>query len=133
MKLATMKDGSRDGQLIVVSRDLSTAVLAGNIAGTMQQALDNWERGEPGLLKLYAELNQGSAANSFELDQHTLAAPLPRSFQYLDGACYVSHIRRNRQARGDALPADIYDAPLIYQGISHGFMRKSQPSRMMCQ
>lgn len=126
MKLASLK-GGRDGQLIVVSRDLTIAVEAGNVADTLQHALDEWEQAEPKLQALYDELNAGSAGDAFSLDMDKLAAPLPRSYQYLDGACYISHIRRNREARGDALPDDILDAPLIYQGISHGFMAWNDP------
>ncbi len=126
MKLASLKEG-RDGKLIVVSRDLSTAVDASAIASTLQAALDNWETAAPQLQSLYEALNDGSASDSFALDMNSLAAPLPRSFQYLDGACYISHIRRNREARGDTLPDDILDAPLIYQGISHDFHAWNDP------
>lgn len=126
MKLASLKDG-RDGRLVVVSRDLATAAPATGIAATLQQALDNWEAVESGLQAMYDALNAGTASHVIDLDTGALAAPLPRSYQYLDGACYISHIRRNREARGDALPGDILDAPLIYQGISHGFMAWNDP------
>lgn len=129
MKLASMKNG-RDGAMVVVSRDVKTAVHAGAGAPTMQAALDDWETLEPALQALYAALNNGAAENAFALDFNALAAPLPRAYQYLDGACYVSHIRRNRAARGDSLPDDILDAPLIYQGISHGFMAWNEPVRL---
>lgn len=121
MKLASLK-ANRDGALIVVSRDLKTAVRLNDIAPTMQSALDNWSDVEPQLQKAYDALNSGAAEDAFTLDLQQLAAPLPRSYQYLDGACYLSHIRRNREARGDTLPDDILDAPLVYQGISHGFL-----------
>ena len=120
MKLASQKSG-RDGVLIVVSRDLKTAAYGGPDAPTLQAALDNWEMVSPKLEDIYAALNKGHADGAFELDMGTLAAPLPRTYQYLDGACYVSHIRRNREARGDTLPGDILEKPLIYQGISHGY------------
>lgn len=126
MKLASLKSG-RDGALIVVSRDLKTAVSAGAVAATMQDALDRWDEISPQLDELSRALNAGDAEGSFALDMEKLAAPLPRSYQYLDGACYISHIRRNRQARGDALPDDILDAPLIYQGISHGYGAWNDP------
>jgi fumarylacetoacetate (FAA) hydrolase len=128
MKLASLKSG-RDGQLIVVSKDLSRAVSAAPIAATMQQLLDEWDERAPALEDLSRRLNAGEAEGSFALDLNTLAAPLPRAYQYLDGACYVSHIRRNREARGDALPADILEAPLIYQGISHGYGAWNEPIR----
>lgn len=129
MKLASRKSG-RDGTLLVVSRDLKTAVEAGAIAPTLQAALDNWEQVEGHLQEVYQALNQGHAAGAFALQLDTLAAPLPRSYQYLDGACYLSHIRRNRAARGDSLPDDILQAPLVYQGISHGFMAWNDPIRL---
>lgn len=126
MKLASRKSG-RDGVLLVVSRDLSQAVEAGPIAPTLQAALDNWESVESALNELYQALNQGLAEGAFALHLDELAAPLPRSYQYLDGACYLSHIRRNRQARGETLPDDVLEAPLVYQGISHGFMAWNDP------
>ncbi len=101
MKLASMKNG-RDGALVVVSRDVKTAVDASAVAPTMQAALDDWETLEPALQALFAALNNGTAENAFALDFNALAAPLPRAYQYLDGACYISHISRNRAARGDS-------------------------------
>lgn len=120
MKLASLKFG-RDGELIVVSKDLKTAQKASSISPTMQSLLDDWESLAPQLMDVYEALNNGTSNDSFVLDLSTLAAPLPRAYQYLDGACYVCHIRRNREARDDTLPDDIMDAPLIYQGISHGY------------
>lgn len=121
MKLASMRQG-RDGALIVVSRDLSMAVSAASIAPTLQDALDRWSEVEGVLQALYDKLNAGQVKDAFPLNLDELAAPLPRSYQFLDGAAYASHITRNRKARGEALPDDFYDKPLVYQGISHGFM-----------
>lgn len=129
MKLASLKSG-RDGELVVVSRDLSQAVKAAPVAVTMQQALDSWDTVNGQLQELYDALNAGNCNDAFDLELDGLAAPLPRSYQYLDGACYLSHIRRNRAARGDSLPEDIFDAPLVYQGISHGFMSWNDPIRL---
>ncbi|MCP4318719.1 MAG: fumarylacetoacetate hydrolase family protein [Hyphomicrobiales bacterium] len=126
MILASLKSG-RDGELIVVSRDMKKAARATGIASTMQVLLDDWDARAPGLQDIYTALNIGRAENSFELDMNALAAPLPRAYQYLDGACYISHIRRNREARGDTLPDDILDAPLIYQGVSHGYGAWNDP------
>ncbi len=128
MILASLKSG-RDGELIVISRDMKVAASAAGIASTMQALLDSWDAHAPRLQNIYTALNDGTAEHSFELDMNALAAPLPRAYQYLDGACYVSHIRRNREARGDKLPDDILDAPLIYQGISHGFGAWNDPIR----
>lgn len=126
MKLASLK-GGRDGQLIVVSRDLRTAAKANGIAPTLQALLDDWDALSPAAEALYAALNAGTEKDGFMLNLDDLAAPLPRAFQYLDGACYISHIRRNRQARGASLPADIMEAPLIYQGISYGYGAWNDP------
>ncbi|MFM0662917.1 fumarylacetoacetate hydrolase family protein [Paraburkholderia sediminicola] len=121
MKLASLRSG-RDGELIVVSRDLKRAVKAGPTASTMQEALDDWDVKESHLQRLYASLNRGETEGQFLLEHEILSAPLPRSYQYLDGAAYISHIRRNRAARGEPLPDDLLDRPLVYQGISHGFL-----------
>lgn len=129
MKLASIKKG-RDGSLIVVSKDTKTAAHATHIAKTIQAALDDWDMVSSGLEALYDDLNAGTCVDAFALEMDGLAAPLPRAFQYLDGACYISHISRNRAARGDSLPDDILDAPLIYQGISHGFMAWNDPIRL---
>lgn len=126
MKLASLKSG-RDGELIVVSRDLKTAAKATGIAPTLQSALDGWDQASPKLQTLSDALNNGTAKDAFEFEMKAVAAPLPRAYQYLDGASYVCHIRRNREARGDTLPDDIYDAPLIYQGISYGFGAWNDP------
>jgi fumarylacetoacetate (FAA) hydrolase len=121
MKLASLKSG-RDGELIIVSKDLRTAVAAGAVAPTMQYALDNWNNVHSKLDEIYRALNLGKVSSAFALDISALAAPLPRSYQYLDGAAYASHIQRNRAARGEAVPDDFYQKPLVYQGISHGFL-----------
>ncbi|MEO1795833.1 MAG: fumarylacetoacetate hydrolase family protein [Pseudomonadota bacterium] len=126
MKLASLKNG-RDGRLIVVSRDLSSA--APGPAPTMQALLDDWDTHAPAAEAVYAALNTGQCTDAFDFDINAVAAPLPRAYQYLDGACYVCHIRRNREARGDTLPGDIMDAPLIYQGISHGYGAWNDPIR----
>jgi len=121
VKLASLK-GGRDGELVVVSRDLERAAAVRDIAPTLQSALDDWADVEQDLATVYRLLNEGDAPGAFDLDLDDLGAPLPRAFQFLDGASYVSHIRRNREARGDSLPDDIFDKPLVYQGISHGFL-----------
>ncbi len=121
MKLASKKNG-RDGSLIVVSKDTKKGVSATHIAPTLQAALDDWDNLSPKLEALYESLNISNLVGSYDLDLNELAAPLPRAYQYLDGACYLSHIRRNRKARGDDIHDDILKLPLVYQGISHGFM-----------
>ncbi|MEH6588315.1 MAG: fumarylacetoacetate hydrolase family protein [Halioglobus sp.] len=121
MKLASLKSG-RDGQLVVVSRDLSTAVVAENIALTLQAALDDWRNIAPALENLYRQLNAGDAENSFEFDATNCAAPLPRAFHWADGSAYVTHVELVRKARGAELPDSFWSDPLIYMGASDAFI-----------
>jgi fumarylacetoacetate (FAA) hydrolase len=92
MKLATLRDGSRDGQLAVVSRDLTTAHFASGIAGRMQQLLDDWLFIAPQLDDLYQTLNEGRARHAFPFDPAQCMAPLPRAYQWADGSAYVNHV-----------------------------------------
>ena len=101
MKLATYKDGTRDGQLVVVSRDLSTAHYATGIATRMQQALDDWGFIAPQLQDLYETLNNGKARHAFPFDPALCMAPLPRAYQRLTGAAYASHAILLGEGDGD--------------------------------
>jgi fumarylacetoacetate (FAA) hydrolase len=118
MKLATLNDGARDGQLAVVSRDLKTAHIADGIAPTLQAALDDWAFIAPQLEALYAELNAGRARRPFDFDPARCMAPLPRAFQWADGSAYVNHVELVRRARGADMPASFWEEPLMYQGGS---------------
>lgn len=129
MKLASKRHG-RDGALLVVSKNLEKALQVPSIAPTLQYALDNWQAVKGPLDELYHSLNTGQVEGEFALDLSTLGAPLPRCYQYLDGACYASHIQRNRAARGETVPEDFFEKPLVYQGISHGFMGWNEPIRL---
>lgn len=91
MKLASLKDGSRDGALVVVSRDLTRAVAAAAIVPTMQAALENWAEVEPALQALYRRLNLGDAAGAFDFDPAKAAAPLPRAYQFVDASAFLNH------------------------------------------
>jgi fumarylacetoacetate (FAA) hydrolase len=122
MKLATYKDGSRDGQLVVVSRDLSTAHYATGIANKMQQALDDWGFIAPQLVDLYETLNLGKARHAFPFDPAMCMAPLPRAYQWADGSAYINHVELVRAARGAEVPDSFYKDPLMYQGGSDDFM-----------
>ncbi len=122
MKLATYKDGSRDGQLIVVSRDLTTAHFATGIASRMQQLLDDWNFLSPQLQDLYVTLNQGKARHAFDFVPEMCAAPLPRAFQWADGSAYLNHVELVRKARKAEVPASFYEDPLMYQGGSDDFL-----------
>lgn len=98
MKLATMRDGSRDGQLVVVSRDLTQAHYASAVAHTLQQALEDWNFLAPQLQDLYGELNAGRARHAFALDAAQCLAPLPRAYAWVSGCPYPSHLERCAQA-----------------------------------
>jgi fumarylacetoacetate (FAA) hydrolase len=123
MKLATLKsDASRDGRLIVVSRDNKRAVLAEHIAPSLREAVENWGRCRLGLEKIYRELNAGSVAGEFPVDQKELHSPLPRSFQWADGSAFLHHVKLVRKARGAEMPPSFLTTPLMYQGGSDTFL-----------
>ena len=132
MKLATYKDGSRDGQLVVVSRDLGLAHFATRTASRLQQVLDDWNFLSPQLQDLYVSLNQGRARHAFAFEPRQCMAPLPRAFQWADGSAYPSHLARLRLAHAAELPADGANAaatasasapdPLLVQGGSDQFL-----------
>jgi len=127
MKLGSLKEGGRDGTLIVVSRDLARAVRADGIAPTLQAALDDWSNSAPRLNALYADLNEGSANGAFALELTALAAPLPRAYEFVDGSAYLPHVERVRRARGAEVPASFYTDPLMYQATSAGFLGPRDP------
>ncbi|MEO8123515.1 MAG: fumarylacetoacetate hydrolase family protein [Burkholderiales bacterium] len=122
MKLASYKDGSRDGQLVVVSRDLASAHYATGIATRMQQLLDDWSFLSPQLEDLSLTLNHGRARHAFAFDPAQCMAPLPRAFQWADGLAYLNHVELVRKARGAEVPASFYEDPLMYQGGSDDFL-----------
>ena len=121
MKLASFKAG-RDGQLIVVSRDMSRAIAVPEIAATMQAALDKWSAMAPQLQKKYQALNAGDDDESFAFDPEQCAAPLPRAYHWADGSAYVTHVELVRKARGAELPASFWTDPLVYMGASDAFI-----------
>ena len=122
MKLATYKDGSRDGQLVVVSRDLATAHYATGIATRLQQVLDDWNFLSPQLQDLYVTLNQGKARHAFPFEPRQCMAPLPRAYQWADGSAFINHVELVRKARGAEVPDSFYTDPLMYQGGSDDFL-----------
>ena len=122
MKLATYKDSSRDGQLVVVSRDLGTAHYATGIASKLQQALDDWGFISPQLQDLYDQLNSGRARHAFPFDPAQCMAPLPRAYQWADGSAYINHVELVRKARNSEVPESFYTDPLMYQGGSDDFI-----------
>ena len=122
MKLATLNDGTRDGQLAVVSRDLKTAHLADGIAATLQKALDDWTFIAPQLELLYQTINSGRGHRAFDFEPANCMAPLPRSSQRVAGSAYLQQIERACKAAGQDVPGDLRDAPRLYQGASDGFL-----------
>ena len=122
MKLATYKDGSRDGQLVLVSRDLATAHYATGIAARLQQALDDWSFISPQLQDLSETLNGGKARHAFPFDPAQCMAPLPRAYQWADGSAFINHVELVRAARNSEVPGTFYDDPLMYQGGSDDFL-----------
>ncbi|MGZ8304168.1 MAG: fumarylacetoacetate hydrolase family protein [Telluria sp.] len=122
MKLATINDGTRDGQLAVVSRDLKSAHLADAIAPTMQAALDDWAFIAPQLAELSQLVNGSRARRSFDFDPARCMAPLPRAYQWADGSAYVNHVELVRKARNAEMPASFWEDPLMYQGGSDDFI-----------
>ena len=122
MKLATYKDGSRDGQLVVVSRDLTLAHYASGIATRLQQVLDDWNFLSPQLEELSQTLNHGKARHAFAFEPEKCMAPLPRAYQWADGSAFINHVELVRKARGSEMPESFYTDPLMYQGGSDDFI-----------
>jgi fumarylacetoacetate (FAA) hydrolase len=118
VKLATLRDGTRDGRLVVVSRDLSRAASAQPIAPTLQAALDDWSRARPQLEELYRRLQTGEADGIIAFDPARAMAPLPRAHHWVDGSAYVNHVELVRQARKAEMPPSFWTDPLVYQGGS---------------
>lgn len=127
MKLATLKDGSRDGRLVVVSRDLSHYQAVPKISATLQHALDNWDLVSPRLQAVYDILNTGEAVDARPFDQHACHSPLPRAYQWADGSAYINHVELVRKARNADVPASFYTDPLMYQGGSDSFIGPNDP------
>ena len=127
MKLATLRRGGPDGQLIVVDPALERAVTVPQIALTLQQVLDDWARLAPQLEPVAAALANGTCPDTFDLDPLELAAPLPRAFQLLDGSVYLHHMERARRARGAEMPPNYRTEPLMYQGVSDKLLGPRDP------
>lgn len=124
MKLATLNNGSRDGQLVVVNRDLTRMRAVPHIAATLQQALDDWARCAP---LLQAEYDDLRASDGQPFDPARCAAPLPRAYQWLDASAYLNHVDLTRRARGGEMPPSFLTDPVMYQGASDDFMGARDP------
>ena len=128
MKLASLRDGSRDGRLAVVSKDLKRCLDAGAAAPTLQNALENWNDIEPKLRQLEENLNNGANAEPF--DESKALSPLPRAYQWADGSSYLNHVELVRRARGSEMPPSFFEDPLMYQGGSDHFLAPRGPIPM---
>ncbi|MBJ91205.1 MAG: 2-keto-4-pentenoate hydratase [Alteromonadaceae bacterium] len=122
MKLASLKNGSRDGLLVVVSRDLSRCVAVPVVAATMQQLLDNWAQLSVKLEEVYLALNSGKVDGEMAFEQAQCESPLPRAYQWADGSAYVNHVELVRKARNAEMPPSFWTDPLMYQGGSDDFI-----------
>ena len=129
MKLATLKDGTRDGRLLVVSRDLTRAATVPHIK-TLQAALEDWDAVAPDLLTLSEQLNSGKISGTLAFDAAQCHSPLPRAYQWADGSAYVNHVELVRRARNAEMPASFWTDPLMYQGGSDSFLSPTEPIRM---
>ncbi len=125
MKLASHNDGTRDGRLVVVSKDLTRCCAAGYIAPTLQYALDNWHRIAPKLEALYTDVEH-QAVPCERFHEREALSPLPRAYQWADGSAYINHVELVRKARGAEVPESFYTDPLMYQGGSDGFLAPRQ-------
>ncbi len=129
MKLASLKDGTRDGRLVVVSRDLTRCSAVGHIAPTLQAALDDWRHAGGRLAEVAESLEHGSQPTE-RFHEHDALSPLPRAYQWADGSAYVNHVELVRKARGAEMPPSFHSDPLIYQGGSDAFLAPRSPIRM---
>lgn len=122
MKLASIDNKTRDGQLVVVSKDLTKAIAVPSIATTMQAALDNWKETEVKLKTVYESLNAGNEQQAFDFNSVRVLAPIPRAYHWADGSAYVTHVELVRKARNAELPESFWTDPLMYMGASDAFI-----------
>jgi fumarylacetoacetate (FAA) hydrolase len=127
MKLATLRDGTRDGHLVVVSRDLARCTSAVPAVKSLQVALDEWPAMCGTLRTLSERVNAGDGQ---PFDPKRCLSPLPRAYQWADGSAYVNHAALIWQARGAAMPERFWTDPLMYQGGSDSFLAPNDPIRM---
>ena len=126
MKLATLRNGTRDGALALVSADLRACLPVADIAPTMQAALDDWGRAEPLLRARADDLAAGRIAGS-PFDPKGCLSPLPRAYEWVDGSAFLHHVRLVRKARNAEPPPTLLTDPLIYQGGSSALLGPTDP------
>lgn len=122
MKFATLKSSSsRDGELLVVSKNLQKAVKASGIARSLREALENWNQVSPSLQKLSEDLESGKTTG-FAVDPEALASALPRTWLFADGSAFIYHVKLVRKSRNAPLPETLQTVPLMYQGECGHFL-----------
>lgn len=127
MKLGTLKEGGRDGTLVVISRDLTKAVKCMDIAPTLQHALDDWHKIAPKLATLYKQLSDSKVVtDAFPYNPKHMHSPLPRAYQWADASAYVNHVELVRKSRGVEMPESFWTDPLMYQGGSDAFLAPTE-------
>lgn len=126
MKLATLDNGTRDGQLLVVRKDGKVGAPAAPIAATMQDAIERWGEVVGPLTERYDAICAGPVEGQLDIDTSKLCAPFPRAYQWIDGSAYLNHIELVRKARGATMPESFLSDPLVYQGGSDTFLGPNQ-------
>jgi fumarylacetoacetate (FAA) hydrolase len=129
VKLASLREGGRDGTLVVVSTDLTRCCNVPGIAITLQAALDRWTECAPQLAAISTRLNAGEMNRAQPFDPAAVAAPLPRAYQWLDGSAYLNHVELVRKARKAEMPQSFWTDPLMYQGGSDVLLGPRDPIR----
>ena len=127
IKLASLKEGGRDGTLVVVSRDLSRAVGVPRITPTLQRALEEWDVAAPQLGEVYVQLNAGALPEAFAFDERACHSPLPRAYQWCEASVWIAHLERCRRATNRDLPPQLYTEIGMYQGGSDSFVGPRDP------
>lgn len=127
MKLATLKQGGRDGTLVVVSRDMTRCQIVSGISNTLQQALDHWDDVVAELELAYKMINEETSRDAIPFDPVQCHSPLPRAYQWADGSAYINHVELVRKARGAEIPPEFHVEPLMYQGGSDSFAGPRAP------
>lgn len=126
MKLGTLKSISRDGELVVVSRDNSKFAKVPQIAPNLREAVENWSTARPQLEKVFEQLNTGDFAGAQPMNESLFHSPLPRAFQWADGSAFLHHVKLVRQARNATMPDSLFEVPLMYQGGSDSFLAPTE-------
>ncbi|MGZ3769420.1 MAG: fumarylacetoacetate hydrolase family protein [Bdellovibrio sp.] len=127
MKLGSLKSPhSLDGELCVISRDLKTAVKVSHVVANLREAIENWNDKEAALQKVYTDLNEGRAANSFSVKESDFHSALPRTWLFADGSAFIHHIKLVRMARKAPLPETLETVPLMYQGECGQFLAPTE-------